>query len=229
MNVFKQSINRVKQSVDEKFGSAERTELDPDLQRLINRAEEIKSSTEKILSDIEAYIQPDPSLRILPNMMMEGLNKPETVGQNMSQLGTKLGTEDSYGKIMIKGGEAFHKMGQVEREFMAAAQTKYVLPVRRFLNEEVKILEQEKKELNNKRLDMDALKPKVAKGGAPAELEFKAAQEAFNKSVESVRSRLLSVEGKLAEMQKAFKEFIETEIELHAKKTQILNDYKKNL
>jgi len=229
MNVFKQSINRVKQTVDEKFGSVERTELDPDLQRLINRAEEIKSSTEKILSDIEAYIQPDPSLRLLPNMMVDGLNKPETVGQDMSQLGTKLGTEDSYGKVMIKGGEAFHKLGQVEREFMSVAQAKYVLPVRRFLNEEIKILETEKKELNNKRLDMDALKQKVAKGGAPAEQEYKAAQEAFNKCVESVRNRLHTVEGKLAEIQKALKEYIDAEIELHAKKSQILNDYKKNL
>lgn len=167
MNVLKQTINRAKQTVNEQFGTAERTELDPELNRLIQRTEEIKTASERILSAVEAYIQPDPSQRLLPGMMQDGLNKPEAVGQDMSLLGTKLGAEDPYGKVMIRGGESFHKLGQAEREFLQAAQAKFITPMRRFLAEEVKLLEADKRELNNKRLDMDAMKGKGHKGPEP--------------------------------------------------------------
>lgn len=224
MNVLKQTINRAKQTVTEQLGTAEKTELDPELTRLLHRAEEIKLATEKILSAVEAYIQPDPSQRLLPGMMVDGVNKPEAIGQEMSLLSTKLGAEDPYGKVMIRGGETFHKLGQAEREFIQAAQAKYVTPMRRFLAEEVKLLDGDKRELNNKRLDMDALKGKGHKGAEP---ELKAAEEAFNKSIESVRARVAAIDGKLVELQKFLKDLIEADLELCAKKQQLLGDLKK--
>jgi len=232
MSFLKKTIDRAKQTVDEKFGSAEKTELDPELQRMLVRADDIRVFTEKILASIEAYVQPDASQRLLPNMMVDGQNKAETIGQEMSTLGTKLGASDAFGKVNAKGGEIYYKIGASEKEFLALCQSKFVLPVKRFLGEEMKALDVERKDLATKRLDMDALKAKAKAASKPdpaLEGELAKANEAYFASVANVRTRVSAIDGKLPDLQKHLKEFVEAELELYAKKTALLGELKKAL
>ncbi len=49
------------QFTEEKFGQAEKTELDAHLDNLLTRAETTKHWTEKILKQTEVLLQPNPS------------------------------------------------------------------------------------------------------------------------------------------------------------------------
>lgn len=49
------------QFTEEKFGQAEKTELDAHLENLLTRAECTKHWTEKILKQTEVLLQPNPS------------------------------------------------------------------------------------------------------------------------------------------------------------------------
>ena len=49
------------QFTEEKFGSAEKTELDAHFENLLNRAEKTKIWTEKTLKQTESLLEPNPS------------------------------------------------------------------------------------------------------------------------------------------------------------------------
>ena len=49
------------QFTEEKFGSAEKTELDAHFENLLNRAEKTKVWTERTLKQTEALLEPNPS------------------------------------------------------------------------------------------------------------------------------------------------------------------------
>ncbi len=51
----------LQQFTEEKFGQAEKTELDAHLDNLLTRAETTKHWTEKILKQTEVLLQPNPS------------------------------------------------------------------------------------------------------------------------------------------------------------------------
>lgn len=139
MNLLKQNLNRAQQSLTERFGSGEKTELDPELNKKLNRIDDIKNYTQKIFANVEAFVQPDTALRVLPGMVKEGINKPEAVSQEMGHLATKLGSDDPYGKALLRNSEAYNRIGQLERDYLVKVQSKYFTPVKRFLNDEMKV------------------------------------------------------------------------------------------
>lgn len=53
------------QFTEEKFGQAEKTELDAHLEKLLVRAENTKQWTEKIMKQTEVLLQPNPSKTVL--------------------------------------------------------------------------------------------------------------------------------------------------------------------
>jgi uncharacterized protein YukE len=232
MNAFKQTLNRAKQTVEEKFGDAAKTEFDPETQRLLQLAADVKSHTECILSAVQIYLQPDPAIRILPGLTQEGTNKPEQLSLEMNALGNKLGASHNYGSAMLAGADAFNTIGRSEREFLSASQTAYVVPLKRFLQEEIKLLDQERQTLSNRRLDMDALKNKVksnAQVPASTQQELDKAQKAFDEQVEKVKSAVHKIEEQLPELRKHLKNLVEKQLE-HANNVQkALNELHKKL
>lgn len=142
MKALKTSFNRMQQTVQEQLGDAQKTELDPETTRLLQKADDIKSGTEKILLAIEIYLQPDPAARLLPGLSMDGLNKAENVGQEMTQLGTKLGVSEGYGAAMLSAGDAFTNIGHHDRDYLKAANDSYLAPMRKFIQEDLKTLDQ---------------------------------------------------------------------------------------
>jgi endophilin-B len=55
--------NRAKQLTEEKLLHAERTELDPHFEQLLYKADRAEDQTRKLLSAIEAYLQPNPGIK----------------------------------------------------------------------------------------------------------------------------------------------------------------------
>lgn len=55
----------VPQYTGETLGQADRTELDPGLEELLTRADATKTWTDKIISQTEVLLQPNPGERLL--------------------------------------------------------------------------------------------------------------------------------------------------------------------
>ncbi|EYB96157.1 hypothetical protein Y032_0153g2939 [Ancylostoma ceylanicum] len=54
-------FSRAKQYTEETFLKAERTDLDPHFENLLQRADKTEEHTRRLLSCIESYLQPNPS------------------------------------------------------------------------------------------------------------------------------------------------------------------------
>lgn len=224
MKAFKTTLNRAKQTLDEQFGDAQKTELDVETTRLLQKSDDIKLSTEKILTAMEMYLQPDPTVRILPGLSIDALNKGEVVGQEMTQLGTKLGMNEPYGVAMLATGDAYTNLGRNDRDFLKSANDVYVAPMRKFMKEDLALLDQERKVLNNKRLDMDSLRDKATKAGATpaAQQEFANAENLFKDQLEKLKIVIAKIESRLPELKAYLKELIQRQIDYYGKCQQIL-------
>jgi endophilin-B len=231
MDMFTKTFDRAKQTVEEKFGDAAKTEFDPELQTLLQKTDDIKMYTEKMVGSLEIFLQPDPAIRILPGLTHEGLNKPEALGAEMGHLGAKL-QGSPYGTALKAGEQAYSKIGASEREFLAAAHQQYMIPVKRFLNEDLKTLENERKLLSNRRLDMDCLKWKAAKNpdNSAVQQDMEKAQTGFTDQSNVVRELIKTkIEAQMPELQKALKALVAAKLE-HMKKCQkLLEDFNKQL
>jgi len=216
MNALKQTLNRAMQTVEEKFGDAVKTEFDAETQRLLQLADDLKQHTERTLTAVQIHLQPDPAVRILPGLTQEGSNKPEAVGQELTALGNKLGASHDYGSALLATADAFNAIGRSERDFLSAAQNAFAVPLKRFLQEDIKALDKERETLNVRRLDMDALKNKVRTSKDPSpqtKQELEKAEKTFNEQMEKVKAAAYKIEQQLPDLRKHLKALVEKYIE----------------
>ncbi|XP_022085412.1 endophilin-B1-like isoform X2 [Acanthaster planci] len=198
-------FNRTVQYTEEKLGSAEKTELDAQFENLQQRADRTKQWTERILSRTEAVLQPNPTRRMedflntkLDRKMQDRETNHEAFGLTMIEAGNELGPGTQYGAALVQCGGTQKKLGQFEKEFMQAAITNFIGPLRNFLEADMKTITKERKILENKRLDLDAAKGKLRKAKSPessklqnsddlirtAEAELRVAQSEFDRQYE---------------------------------------------
>ncbi|XP_043843611.1 endophilin-B2 isoform X3 [Dromiciops gliroides] len=178
-------FTRAVQFTEEKFGQAEKTELDAHFENLLARADSTKNWTEKILRQTEVLLQPNPSLipgarveeflyekldRKVPSRVTNG----ELLAQYMSEAANELGPETPYGKTLIKVGETEKRLGAAERDFIHSASINFLTPLRNFLEGDWRTISKERRILQNRRLDLDASKARLKKAKAA---EAKAACE----------------------------------------------------
>ncbi|XP_077101153.1 endophilin-B1a isoform X3 [Siphateles boraxobius] len=163
-------FSRAVQFTEEKFGQAEKTELDAHLENLLTRAECTKQWTEKILKQTEVLLQPNPNVRIeeffyekLDKKAPTRMNNHELLGQSMIDSGNDSGPGTAYGNALIKCGETEKQIGGAEREFIQSSAINFLTPFRNFLEGDFKTILKERKLLQNKRLDLDAAKTKLKK------------------------------------------------------------------
>ncbi|XP_048029854.1 endophilin-B1a isoform X2 [Megalobrama amblycephala] len=163
-------FSRAVQFTEEKFGQAEKTELDAHLENLLTRAECTKHWTEKILKQTEVLLQPNPNVRIeeffyekLDKKAPTRMNNHELLGQSMIDSGTEFGPGTAYGNALIKCGETEKQIGGAEREFIQSSAINFLTPFRNFLEGDFKTILKERKLLQTKRLDLDAAKTKLKK------------------------------------------------------------------
>lgn len=116
---------------------------------MLSRAEQIKSWTEKIVASAESVLQPNPGTRVedylieklaVAEKRKERLRNLECLGCNMVAAGQELTPGDTYGSALIKCGQTQLKVGQIEREFASKADTDFIKPLKKFLDEDAKAL-----------------------------------------------------------------------------------------
>ncbi|XP_015825107.3 endophilin-B1 [Nothobranchius furzeri] len=165
-----QFINRAVQYTGESLGQADSTELDPGLEELLARVDTTKTWTDKIISQVEVSLQPSLGAR-LEDRLYEHLEwsvapRPrahELLGDDMTQAGLEIGSSTPYGMALIQCGEAQKQLGEAERRFMKSTNVHFLTPLRRFTEGEYRLIQNERKMLVNKRLDLDVAKRRLRK------------------------------------------------------------------
>ncbi|XP_078134153.1 endophilin-B1-like [Sander vitreus] len=165
-----QFINRAVQYTEESLGHADKTELDPGLEELLSRADATKTCTDKIISQTEVLLQPNSGAR-LEDRLYEHLDwsvppRPrahELLGDQMIQAGMEMGSNTPYGIALLRCGEAQKQLGEAERKFVQSTNIHFLTPLRSFTEGEYRAMQDERKMLVNKRLDLDIAKTRLRK------------------------------------------------------------------
>ncbi|KAM9722440.1 endophilin-B2 isoform 5-T5 [Dama dama] len=96
-------FTRAVQFTEEKFGQAEKTELDAHFESLLARADSTKNWTEKILRQTEVLLQPNPSARVeeflyekLDRKVPSRVTNGELLAQYMAEAASELGPTTPY-------------------------------------------------------------------------------------------------------------------------------------
>uniref|UniRef100_A0A8C6QZ88 Endophilin-B2 n=1 Tax=Nannospalax galili TaxID=1026970 RepID=A0A8C6QZ88_NANGA len=166
-------FTRAVQFTEEKFGQAEKTELDAHFENLLARADSTKNWTERILRQTEVLLQPNPSARVeeflyekLDRKVPSRVTNGELLAQYMAEAASELGPTTPYGKTLIKVSEAEKRLGAAERDFIHTASLSFLTPLRNFLEGDWKTISKERRLLQNRRLDLDACKARLKKAKA---------------------------------------------------------------
>nr|KAF6434438.1 SH3 domain containing GRB2 like, endophilin B2 [Molossus molossus] len=129
-------FTRAVQFTEEKFGQAEKTELDAHFENLLARADSTKNWTEKILRQTEVLLQPNPSARVeeflyekLDRKVPSRVTNGELLAQYMAEAASELGPTTPYGKTLIKVAEAEKRLGAAERDFIHTASINFLTPL----------------------------------------------------------------------------------------------------
>ncbi|XP_029349970.1 endophilin-B1-like [Echeneis naucrates] len=165
-----QYINRAIQYTEESIGQASRTELDPDLERLLALADATKTCTDRIISGTEVLLQPNPGAR-LEDRLYEQLDwsvppRPrvrEALGDEMTQAGLEIGSTTPYGTALLTFGEVQKQLSEEERKFVQSTNIHFLTPLRSFTEGEYRAMQDERRMLLNRRLDLDIAKARLKK------------------------------------------------------------------
>uniref|UniRef100_A0A3P9P649 Endophilin-B1-like n=1 Tax=Poecilia reticulata TaxID=8081 RepID=A0A3P9P649_POERE len=165
-----QFINRAVQYTGESLGQADKTGLDPGLEGLLAQADATKTWTDSIISQTEVLLQPSLGAR-LEDRLYEHLEwsappRPrahELLGDQMTQAGLEVGSNTPYGTALIRFGEAQKQLGEAERKFAECTNIHFLTPLKSFTEGEYRAIQNERKMLVNKRLDLDVAKTRLRK------------------------------------------------------------------
>uniref|UniRef100_A0A3Q0R4P0 BAR domain-containing protein n=1 Tax=Amphilophus citrinellus TaxID=61819 RepID=A0A3Q0R4P0_AMPCI len=194
-----QFINRAVQYTGESLGQAEKTELDSGLEELLAQADATKTWTDQIISQTEVLLQPSLGVRLEDRLYqhLEWSIPPrpraiELLGDQMTQAGLEFGSNTPYGTALIRCGEAQKQLGEAERKLVQSTNIHFLTPLRSFTEGEYKVIENERKILVNKRLDLDIAKARLRKAHEAdqetrAEMELRICQSLFDRQSEITR------------------------------------------
>ncbi|KAM5299566.1 endophilin-B2 isoform 6-T6 [Ctenodactylus gundi] len=234
-------FTRAVQFTEEKFGQAEKTELDAHFENLLARADSTKNWTERILRQTEVLLQPNPSARVeeflyekLDRKVPSRVTNGELLAQYMAEAAGELGPTTPYGKTLIKVSEAEKRLGAAERDFIHTASVSFLTPLRNFLEGDWKTISKERRLLQNRRLDLDACKArlkkaKAAEAKATAEQELRVAQTEFDRQAEVTRLLLEGISSTHVNHLRCLHEFVKAQTTYYAQCYRHMLDLQKQL
>ncbi|XP_036185313.1 endophilin-B2 isoform X9 [Myotis myotis] len=242
-------FTRAVQFTEEKFGQAEKTELDANFENLLARADSTKNWTEKILRQTEVLLQPNPSARVeeflyekLDRKVPSRVTNGELLAQYMAEAASELGPTTPYGKTLIKVSEAEKRLGAAERDFIHAASINFLTPLRNFLEGDWKTISKERRLLQNRRLDLDVCKARLKKAKAAeakaalwndevdkSEQELRVAQTEFDRQAEVTRLLLEGISSTHVNHLRCLQEFVESQTTYYAQCYRHMLDLQKQL
>ncbi|XP_069870908.1 endophilin-B2 isoform X5 [Dipodomys merriami] len=242
-------FTRAVQFTEEKFGQAEKTELDAHFENLLARADSTKNWTERILRQTEVLLQPNPSARVeeflyekLDRKVPSRVTNGELLAQYMAEAAGELGPTTPYGKTLIKVSEAEKRLGAAERDFIHTASVSFLTPLRNFLEGDWKTIAKERRLLQNRRLDLDACKARLKKAKAAeakatlwndevdkAEQELRVAQTEFDRQAEVTRLLLEGISSTHVNHLRCLHEFVKSQTTYYAQCYRHMLDLQKQL
>ncbi|XP_034051113.1 uncharacterized protein LOC117532008 [Thalassophryne amazonica] len=165
-----QFINRAVQYTGETLGQADRTEVDSGLEELLVQADVTKTWTDQIISQTEVLLQPNLGAR-LEDRLYHHLDwsvpsRPrahELLGDQMSQAGLEVGSDTPYGAALLRCGDAQKHLGEADKHFVQSAHIHFLAPLLTFTDGEYRTIQEERRMLFNKRLDLDISKSRLRK------------------------------------------------------------------
>jgi endophilin-B len=237
-------FNRARQFTEETLLHAERTELDPQLEQMLHRLDATEDQTRKLLTNLEAYLQPNPALRVgdviteklelRKNSTDQRFNNLEYLGAAMQGAGQTFGPDTNFGGALLKVSAAEMKLGAAEREMMQTTSTQTLAPIRRFLEGDIRNIQKERRVLQNKRLDLDSAKARLKRARslesqASAEADLRVAQSEYDRQVEVMRILVESANSAQNQHLKNLLEFVEAQSTFYATAQQHMADLKREL
>ncbi|PAV71908.1 hypothetical protein WR25_21503 isoform K [Diploscapter pachys] len=236
-------FSRAKQLTEETFLKAERTELDANFEQLLQRADKTEEHTRRLLSCIESYLQPNPTVRMEEvfyeklELKKDGggrMNNLESLAQAMNDASEEFGTSTPYGSSLQKVSHTEQKLGQAERELVQQCASQTLLPIRRFLEGDMRTIQKERKVLNSKRLDLDACKSRLKKAKSAetqqaAEADVRVAQAEFDKQAEITKLLLEGIQTAHNNQLKCIRDFVEAQMSFYAQAHQLMADLQREL
>ncbi|KAM4849616.1 endophilin-B2 isoform X3 [Urocitellus parryii] len=234
-------FTRAVQFTEEKFGQAEKTELDAHFENLLARADSTKNWTERILRQMEVLLQPNPSARVeeflyekLDRKVPSRVTNGELLAQYMAEAASELGPTTPYGKTLLMVSEAEKRLGAAERDFIHTASISFLTPLRNFLEGDWKTISKERRLLQNRRLDLDACKArlkkaKAAEAKASAEQELRVAQTEFDRQAEVTRLLLEGISSTHVNHLRCLHEFVKSQTTYYAQCYRHMLDLQKQL
>ncbi|XP_058437810.1 endophilin-B2 isoform X5 [Marmota monax] len=242
-------FTRAVQFTEEKFGQAEKTELDAHFENLLARADSTKNWTERILRQTEVLLQPNPSARVeeflyekLDRKVPSRVTNGELLAQYMAEAASELGPTTPYGKTLLMVSEAEKRLGAAERDFIHTASISFLTPLRNFLEGDWKTISKERRLLQNRRLDLDACKARLKKAKAAeakaslwndevdkAEQELRVAQTEFDRQAEVTRLLLEGISSTHVNHLRCLHEFVKSQTTYYAQCYRHMLDLQKQL
>ncbi|OWA53452.1 Endophilin-B1 [Hypsibius exemplaris] len=224
-------LNRAVQFAEEKVGrDVQKTRLETNMESLIDLQDKVKKHTESMVRSCEIRLQPNPNVR-MEEFLYEKLDKrlrPKMtpmieLATILTDAGNDFGPETPYGTALITAGNYQHRLGQAELEFVSNSADVFLTPLRRFLEGDIKTVMKERKELNNRRLDLDAARnkvkkcskddPKLYEAAAKAENDLRVATSEFERQAEITRLLLEGVAGYQGNHLRYLKEFVGVQLQ----------------
>lgn len=228
-------FNRAVQFTEEKLGQAEKTEYDAHFETLLQRSDKTKDWTEKLIKQMEAVLQPNPTVRAEQALHEKvqaytptSVYETDLLGNLMISAGNDFGSTTPYGNALVKSGEMQKKLTEIKREFVESTTKNYLQPLKAFLENDMKTILKERKILETKRLDLDAVKSKLKRAKAEnkgtVEAELRVVQVEFDRQVEVTKLLLEGVTSAHATHLRCLQEFTEAESNYYAKCHQHMKD-----
>ncbi|CAF4086818.1 unnamed protein product, partial [Rotaria sp. Silwood2] len=235
---------------EEKLGQAtDRTAYDENFDHLLLEADRAKAWTEKLISNVEIFLQPNPNERledfILTKLDQKTTHKPniiEQLGQCMMEAGNEFGQTTQYGSTLIKCGQTHQKLGHNYKDFIQSAAMGYIQPLKSFLEGEMKSITKERRILEMKRLDLDAARSKQKKNkmlnrdsttpvamADSLDADVRHAQTEFERQYHITRLILDGLQNAQNHHVSCLFDLIESELQYHQKSVQILEDLHKKM
>uniref|UniRef100_A0A915LFH8 BAR domain-containing protein n=1 Tax=Meloidogyne javanica TaxID=6303 RepID=A0A915LFH8_MELJA len=246
-------FNRARQLTEEKLLNAERTEIDPQLEQLLQRVDATEFHMTKLYSALETYLQPNPAVRVgnAINEMLERRNSTEQRVNNLEYLGSSMlgagqafGSDTNFGNALLKMSTAEMKLGAAEREMMQTTSTQTLAPIKRFLEGDVRNILKERRVLQNKRLDLDSAKARLKRArslesqasGADSgliieqvEADLRVAQSEYDRQLEVMRILIESANSAQNQHLKNLMEFVDAQAKFYENAHQHMADLKREL
>uniref|UniRef100_A0A3P9LDT2 BAR domain-containing protein n=1 Tax=Oryzias latipes TaxID=8090 RepID=A0A3P9LDT2_ORYLA len=242
-----QFINRTVQLTEESLGQTDKTALDPGLEELLALADATKVWTEQIITQTEVLLQPNPGAR-LEDRLYEHLEwsappRPrahELLGEEMVQAGLEVGSTTPYGTALMRCGGTQKQLGETERKFVQSVNIHFLTPLRSFTEGEYRAIQNERKMLVNKRLDLDIAKSRLMKAhqadrearvsfNMNAEMELRICQSLFDRQAEITRRLLEGLSSSHISHMRSLTDFVDAQASYFAECQQHAEELQKHL